>query len=557
MNDPAGIARSKEVALDFIATKLRPEDKVGILSYAIQVGVNVRLNPTTDHAAAAQTVREMKDVTRLRSSDDTYAMNVIDADADTRAEKDSDNEIIIRESSLYCSELESLAQSLRAMDGFKNILFFSRGLSSDIFTGGEIGDPNNYYGMVVFERYQSMLEKMAQASSPIFTINTLGARAPTGKDNMKTLGVDALVGLSKATGGTYFSTPDYVAPLNEKIDVATANYYVLGYRIDFSWDGAFHELKAAVRRPGCEIRMPRGYFNPKQYADFSPREKNDQLLDLAGGKSSPFLVPYDIPLIALPLAPRTAGRDADCLILSDLARPELRELAGPKSEVALLIFNEKQEAVWSQHAEFAFAGMTAANICPYVPASLPSGRYEARIAIRNLETGMAAVGRIAFVSPNPPKPAADPEETRLRLDPPLLLQPGKDTAFFKLSGKESPVGGLSLNAAYPFVSVKSVPVFGLLDAEASPLQAIVRLSVSPPLSEPDLRWSARFVPAAGRPEFAAEATEIVSQSIEGISVFFLDIDRPNLPPGDYLLKIKAGLERSGAGAEIEIPLRVR
>jgi VWFA-related protein len=549
MNDPSGIARSKAIALEFLNKKAQPADRFGIMSYFAVEGFEILLDPTADHPRVRKILTEMKGVPRLKSSDEVYRMSGRPA-----AEKQT----IFQEACLYCRSLEDLALALQEIEGFKNVLFFSRGLSTDVFFGGDLNDPENAYGLSVFERYQSALDAMAQSLSPFFAINTQGSRGRITRDPWSSRGVDALVGISKATGGIYYPTPDFPAAVSEKIDLTTANYYVLGYRLDPGWHGRFHELKVEVNRPGCEIRMPRGYFNPKSYSDFSLGEKHGQLMDLARGKESPFLIPLKIPTAALPLAPSADFADANCLILCDIGRPELRDLAGSGSEVALFVFDEYGEMFGVRMARISLTDRKAECLVPYFTEAVPPGRYEAGVVLRNLDTGMAAVGRTSFVIPGPRKEdAGSGDETSFGLDPLLLLRQGTGTDFFKLSGTSGKAGRSSLDAFYPFVSVKTEPVLGILKSEPEPLQAVVRVHFQSLDSDPDLAWSAAFIPTSTGTEISMNVEDIVSQEVTGATAYLLSLDRPRLPQGDGILRLSVVWRKNGRTAAIEIPLLIR
>lgn len=541
MNDPQGIHRAKTAALEFVDKKAKPGDRIGVLSYTDIDGFEVLLDPTTDHPRARKIVTEMKGVPRLKSSSDVYFIHGAPA---------HEKYHLYEEVRLYIRSLEDLAKSLREIEGFKNVLFFSRGLSMDVFLD------DDDFGLSLFDQYQSMLDELAQSQSPIFAVNTLGIRGPMGAGGQRFRGVEALVGLSKATGGSYFPTGDYAKRLSESIDLSTSNYYILGYRLDPNWHGRFHELKVVVNRPGCEIRMPRGYYNPKAFTDFSLGEKHGQLQDLAQGKESPFLVPYEIPLVVLPIAAPAAGRNADCLILCDLAAPELRDLAGSSSEIALFIFKENGEMSGVRMADFSFADWKGVCLCPYFAESLPPGKYEAGIVLRNLDTGMAAVGRTSFSSPEPRNVAgADADKARLELDPPLLLRPETATNFYKLSGTPGKTRSFSIKDLFPFVSTSTGPVLGILDADPSPVQAVVRAIL--PSEDPDISWSAAFIRSQTAEEIPLETEEIASQEADGATAFLLSIERPKLAPGAYLLRLNVVENSSGRKAGVEIPIVIR
>jgi len=77
--------------------------------------------------------------------------------------------------------------------------------------------------------------------------------------------------LADHTGGRAFlNTNDLVTPMRRAADDSRADY-TLGFYPHIRWDGAYHELKAKVNRPGVHLRYRRGY-----YASLGPTATGDQ-----------------------------------------------------------------------------------------------------------------------------------------------------------------------------------------------------------------------------------------------------------------------------------------
>lgn len=565
MNDPGGIRLAKKAACHFIDNGLADGDRAGILAVSVYKGLQIVSELTTDRAALKKAVEDMSDVTKLGSVDEVYVLaNPPSSEGDEFDGTASDNEDKLRQCATYIRELRELGKALKAMDGIKNIVFFSRGLAIGALLQGGRQLLDTASGTHLVEDYAAMAQEMSGTGSPVYAVNTEGTRRlpPAGTnayDNSLASGADALVRLASASGGAYFPEARNTLNLTDKIDVITAHYYVLGYAISPAWDGRYHDLKVRVKRPGCEVRAQPGYYDPKQYADFSPLEKNVQLMDLVAGKSSPFLVPHDIPLAALPYSGGDGYGPWNCILFAGLKPYELDDLAGPKAELFFFVFDEKRQAVWSKRCELELGGMGAGETVPYSPVALAPGRYEARVALRSLESGMASVGGATFtVSAPPPADAQDRDETGFRIDPPFLMQPGTEAAFLRAAADNEKETLPSLIAVYPFASVKSAPLAGRLETMASPLEAVVRvIPAAPGTALPDLIWSACLSPAGLPREIPLPATEVMAQPVGKVFAVLLELERPDLAPGEYALRIRAADAASGREARTEVRVQVK
>jgi VWFA-related protein len=562
MNDPGGIRKAKEAAVHFIDNRLAEGDQVGVLALSTDKGLRVLRELTTDRDSASRTVREMADVTRLRDADATF-VPVPSADEDADDETGAENEAKLEECFRYVRELENLAKALQAVDGLKNIVFFSRGLSLGALLQGGRQLLNTATGTFVLDSYNTMLEEISRSGSPVYAVNTEGHRRlpPAGSNpraEAQKSGAGALVGLADASGGTYFPTAAHIPELTRQISETTAHYYVLGYPIGVTWEGRYHELSVRVKRPGCNVRAQGGYFDPKSFADLSPLEKDIQLMDAVLGKASPFLTPSAIPLQALRFSAVPEPGGANCFLMAELPRPVGGSAGGSKSELAFFVFDGKGVLVLSRKSEADLSGLRDRAVYAYSPLALAPGSYEARFALRDPDSGRTSVGAAAFSVPTAMEDGPSlTEEAGLRLEPPLLLRIGRQAAFLKAAANENEAGLPSLDAVYPFVTVKTVPLVGDLEAGAGPFAAAVRVRTMGRAEPSDLEWTARFIHIETGRETPVEVSEVAIQAARGALAFLLEIERPNLEPGEYTLELRAADGNSGRRALTEARVRVR
>ena len=75
------------------------------------------------------------------------------------------------------------------------------------------------------------------------------------------IGDDAMQKMAEETGGRAFvNTNDLTGAIRDAVE-DSAVAYTLGFYIDSdSLDGKFHELKVKLKRPGLDVRYPKGYF---------------------------------------------------------------------------------------------------------------------------------------------------------------------------------------------------------------------------------------------------------------------------------------------------------
>jgi len=540
-NDLEGIMKSKNAALAFMETKLQPGDEVALFSFSTASGLTLHEYLTADHEKVRAAIKKMRDVPGIRPAEEDFSafghepmgmelmIQDLFAPHGGHAGSGADPRV-------FFSQVEEWAKALGRIPGQKNVILFTRGFGTGVVV------PSN----PLFPFFQAMGRALASANAPVFSVNTT-----TGAGAKVAAGVfpeASLEYLSKLTGGKYVGDVDLYARNAEDIQSATANYYVLGYSIPASWDGRFHEIKVEVRRPGYRVFGQRGYTNPLPFNRLSPLEKHLHLLDLALAEKGYAEQHLAFPLVALPFS---SGNGPNALLLAAIPVERLRQDVGDKTECISLILDQDKTIVNGRRFEFDWATVQGERACQYSAVSLPAGRYDCRVVIRNLDNGRGAVGACSVEIPA--KATAD-----LWLDPPLLVVDGGEIPYIDVSGGDKGVPGapVSLFQVFPFPPKEFVPLVGDLELGTARIYAVLR-SFEKGVEESELEIAAWLAPD-GSAEKIPLTVEILSVAGSGeAAVRFIQLELPSLRSGRYELHITAEDATKKLAAEAKTELRIR
>jgi hypothetical protein len=206
---------------------------------------------------------------------------------------------------------------------------------------------------------------------------------------------------------------------------------------------------------------------------------------------------------------------------------------GPgKAEFFAFIFEKSGQPVRALRTEMDLSKLGGQTICPYVSIPLPAGEYEFRFVARDTATGQAAAGLSPFVVP-----AA--EAGGLRYSSPLLIVTGRDPNFLKLNWPGRNAEPSTLADFYPFLPKNGGPLLGPLRAHEKTLLAVLTAEFPSGTAAPKVNLGFRLTNAAG--DAFTVATKIVeSKKLAATrSALALEINLPDLVPGDYVLEITA------------------
>jgi len=534
-NDVVGLKKSKKSALHFIDTQLQPTDEVSVLSYSRDRGLILHEYLTADHQKAREAVKRIKGIPGTGGE---------------KSEKATD--WVIMKVSQYAREIKDLAKSLRYIPGFKNIIFFSAGVSRELLYG--LSGPTDPTGLkqtnpTIRVAFEDLSKELASSNCPVYTVNTEGARGllndidkagtdPRGASEVRITNLEkeiakkgdhSLKMISDFSGGKYFADVEQFVTIAEEIQNVTGNFYVLGYYIDEKWDSKYHEIKVKVKRKGCQVYAQGGYFNPKPFTEFSGFEKQLHLFDLALSERPYFQEPLYFPSIALPCSNKN---ESNIVLLSEIPKQKIKEVIRQKTEVITLVFDKDNNIVESRKTEIQFSTIPENTIYHYIIGSLDPGEYECRVVIRNLKTGKGAVGSSSVIIP-------EPLDSGIKLYPPLLLIPNRKAYYLKFSRDlkdKSERTSLSLNNIYTFLSNKHSPLVEEVDQGISELLAVVRCSVVN-IQNPNVELSAHLIRHLSGEKFPLTLSIISSKNEQDTYVFLIVLQLPELKPGDYTIEI--------------------
>ena len=428
-NNPRGIVKAKEAALHFIETQLRPTDEVGVLSYSGMGGLQLWEYLTSDHPKVREVVEAfgLKKVSgRVDNLQEKYyeavtGQNPADAAGwgkatlrgnekslpdmgakpDLEAKPEMKSWVFAEKGDLqaliFAERLKDLALALRYEPGQKSIVFLSSGVPYSLIYGIQAPYGDGRFGSfgesLLKQRYEDMFNELAASNCIVYALDTEEIGASLKKD-LRTMGAFTLQKISSATGGKYFGNINHYEKHIEKIQNLTGCFYVLGYSIDEKWDGAFHQLKVEVVRPGCEVHAQKGYYSPKPFREYSELEKMLHLVDLALNEDPMSQVPVRFPVAKLTCPP---DKKANLCLAAELPLDRIQDVLQGKFEIVSVVFDERGNTIELKREVKTAADRPKEKVAHQADFDLPPGKYECRVIIRNLETGRGAVGSASVI----------------------------------------------------------------------------------------------------------------------------------------------------------------
>jgi len=423
-NNKKGLRKTREAALDFMDKIVQPEDEVGIITYSLEGGLNIREFLTRDHVRIRKFIESiglnryqssvenleirywsdtnkenLLDVTEqgyvgagMFSSDDPNQPGYLGSDEMKRAAMTGENKV---QAITFLREMTKLSQALGYVPGIKHILFFSAGIPYSLIYGIQVADPSRGgwrqdWGQTQIQHYLDDMQKQVTHSNLVFY--AFDTEDPTTRLNLdqRLTGILTLGKIADFSGGKYFGNVNNFPRALDDVQKMTGCYYVLGYYVDEKWDGQFHEIKVRVSRPGLKVYSQRGYFNPKPFKELSALEKQLHLVDLCLSEK---------PILQTPLELKSGGFSyfiggkENLILWAGLLKEELSKLAGNKMELLYVIFDAGNNLVKMDRQKLKLSSLPESEQVYFsVPFDLPPGNYKCRVVVRNLESGQSALG---------------------------------------------------------------------------------------------------------------------------------------------------------------------
>ncbi len=309
--DPAGLARARKYASDFVLHDLAESDLVAVATFDFLKGLKLVANFTEDrrvveHAIYTLGVASLSrisdplaiaadfgatDLTRPRtnSSEETPSelINDINAALAARARAAEEQSYKSRVLTLLDS-FEQLGASLRRIDGRKQVVYFSTGFNSTILVGQDQADQVRASEAVVAGRLwevdsearygdtrmrgvvQDALQHLARADAVVHSIDLggLGHKeeynqtiSDRGMSTRDAGGRESLSLIAAETGGRFYKDANNLGPVLREMADMTSRYYVLGVQPrEGKPDGGFRKLKVRVKPKGLRVSHRPGFF---------------------------------------------------------------------------------------------------------------------------------------------------------------------------------------------------------------------------------------------------------------------------------------------------------
>lgn len=580
-NNARGLQKAKKAALHFLEKTVRADDEVAVLSFSALKGVTVHEYLTSDRAKVRQALdgisrkdnagRATEDedkywrlVEALPGGEDTLIGSGRDQDGtllwSLRAERDESKRL----ADTFILKLTALAKALRLIPGQKQFILFSTGIPYTVMYGYSLKNttfrdkPGSAAGdRVLRTRNEEMYKEFAAAGCSFYAFDTresaepadlfawdemtmtYGARSysfaaegvsQVGTNVFKdttTTGQNSLKRFSDITGGKYYSNINLYEKNLDEVRSVTGSFYVLGYSIGQEYDGRYHEVKVRVKRPGCVVRAQTGYFAPKPYADYSGMEKRLHLFDLALNEHSPFRIPADILMATLSF-PLGGGMRSE--LLASIPPEITRQFTGNKVEFFAIVFDRESNIRDVRRLEADSRLHRGRPIFFSAGLALEPGDYDCRLVIRDMQTGMSAVGttRAAVV-----QGAA----SNLRLCTPLVLVEGAELPAMD-AGPGTKADAVFWKDVYRFDPSSYSVAVGVIPKMHPRIYVLVPFAAAG-AGRDNVIFSASVVNAATGQKMPVEIALKGTAPGAAMETAQFEVSTENLTPGRYVLYIYA------------------
>ncbi len=599
---PSAVVKARQAARDLVATGMHPTDLAAVATYSEARGADLVLGFTADRAqieaaieglGVVDPIQRVSDPLRLRIAEleAVFARRSVleesgggqglgpDADA-TMLEALKDQAYLSGRATLdqkknqilaLSSSMVDLAEVMAAVDGRKQVVYFSEGFESSVLLGttdakriqeiAEDAQFGEFWKIDSDERYGSgatqsslleMLDRFRRSDCVIQAVDIGGLRAE-GDVQARPEGQEGLFIMANQTGGElYRNYNDLSAAMETLLERTSVTYLLTLQPDDLGEPGEFHPLEVKLKKAprGARVVHRAGFFAPTPYHLLSPAERSIRTAEmLVGGRDGGAVF---TSVLAAPFP--GDGKRAQVLTLIEIDGPTL--LTGhrvPSVPVEIYAY-----AIDADGAVRDFFSQAVTLDLDKVGArlgergfkllgdfALPAGGYDVRVLVRNGLTGATGLKTARAEVPAF-------EGAEMTLLPPIFIEPDgtwllgrprrTDRAElpYPLMNGDRPV----VPAALPMIRVGAETPLLLVghNLPAGPLSARGRLS------DPDGEAAVEAAVAlTGRlPRDGTELDRVTAR-----------LATPAMPPGPYLLELTLTHDATGQTAASSIPLIAR
>lgn len=595
--DPAGLARARRYASEFVLKDLSSSDLVAVATFDFLHGIKLVANFTEDRRVVEHAIYTLG-VTSLSKISDPLAIAADFSTTDLTPERGATNEgdtptalindviaaLALRarsaEEQSYKSRVmtlldsfEQLGTALRRIDGRKQVVYFSTGFNSTMLVGQDQPEQTRTSEAIVSGRIwevdsdarygdtrmrmvvQEALEHLARADAVVHSIDLGGlgykeeynqTMSDRGMPTRDAGGRESLALISAETGGRFYKDANDLGPVLREMADMTSRYYVLGVQPrENKPDGGFRKLKVQVKGKGLRVSHRPGFFerSDSSVASAPPPvlQRQFEAAELLFARDQPQSkndhLPFGVLIMPVP-------SDTEKQSLGILVQVPKDALAGtgPLELYGYAISSSGEVEDHFAHFLRLDPEAAVANDRDWSGISfagrfqVPAGAYTLKFLAQRPQTGESG---LRYFEVTVPKRQA----SRGFLLPPLFLDasPGWSQVALK-SGEAS---GLPIE-----MQVGGIPFTPRTEIQVRPgrRERVVLIAYDPeaardPASDIDIR--SVLSDASGKTfSPGAIVVEKVVRSEDGKRSYVLGLTPEDLPPGDYTLRVHIGEKSS-------------
>lgn len=311
-----GLLRAREAALEFLRDGLHGDDLIAIATMSpFGFELLVPFTPNHEQAAAAVGSLRLGKGAHMLDPSAPFEDSIREANpemADVLAT--GEYRAYLGQVSVYTRQMAEIGRLLQAIEGRKNVLWFSRGFEDLAFTGDDgAGD--------VLAGLDELIDEFRAADAVLHAVEPKGL-SETGGHN------ESLSAMASGTGGTiHWNMNDLGRALGE-VERATAAYYMIGYQRRDS-DRPVVDLEVRIVRPDVRVTWaPRKLAPPPRYEEMSDAQRQLQLAEALADESDwPGL---EFRMEAIPVADTDERGELSFTV--EIPRSQVRTLAAARGD---------------------------------------------------------------------------------------------------------------------------------------------------------------------------------------------------------------------------------
>ncbi len=606
-SSPTAILKARLAAREFLLESLHPQDVAAVATFSVQRGPRLVVAFTPDRAQLARAIDTLglynvldptveRDPLRLvleapessfnpASGPESELRDALKAQRDqavlehirtlTAVVEQNERTFAAARISGFTRALAEVARALNAVQGRKQVIYFSEGFDGRLLLGRSdpgsqeaeqdtqnimrgqtwLVDSDTRYGNTGLQNdVNRMLEEFRRADCVIQAIDIGGLRAEAGA-GQRSERQDGLFVLADGTGGELFRNANDFRGQLERVLEHTSVTYVLSFeRTDLKTDGSYHRLRVKAKNlpAGARLSYRTGYYAPRPFQDLDPLEKS--LLASDGIISAVPRRDLALSVLATPFR-ATPTRAYVPVIIEVPGRSLLEGQRGNKLTVEFFTYasdgQEQMRDFFSQMVTLDLgkgrAALEKTGIKYYGHLDLPPGNYRVRILVRNSETGRTGIESLRVSVPTY-------EEAQSILLPPLFMEDRQGWVMVREKDSET----LQTSVVYPF-TVKGEPYVPsarpVLERERSASLCLVAYN----LGQGDLDLEGKVLAADGQtlPAGRLSLIERTSTGISGLDKLLATFDPKGLQAGSYVLHVAVKNSATGQQEVNSLPFTIR